>query len=42
MGVELTFVGAGTAAHTLAIFAEVPTEEERAIMDEQSPRLRAL
>lgn len=41
MGVELTFVAAGRAVHTIAIFAEVPTDEERAVMDEQ-PRLRAL
>lgn len=41
MGIELTFVAAGHAVHTLAIFAEVPTDEERAVMEEQ-PRLRAL
>lgn len=42
MGVELTFVAAGQAVHTIAIFAEVPTDDERAVMDEQRSGLRAL
>lgn len=33
MGVELTFVANGVPLHCLAIFAEVPTTEERIIME---------
>lgn len=37
MGIELTFVAAGQPVHTMAIFAEVPTDEERAVMEGREP-----
>lgn len=41
MGVELTFVSGGRAILTLAVFADVATDDERDIM-ETEPGLRAL
>lgn len=36
MGVELTFTAGGRPIFTLALFSDLPTEEERAIMAEES------
>ncbi len=35
MGIELTFVAGGRPIHTLTLFATVPNDEERLVMEER-------